>query len=55
MGWIKTYRGIDIIYSDFDGGYYAQNPKNLDQVSKNIYFSLAQIEQAIEQDLIRWV
>ena len=50
---MREYKGLIIIYSVHDHGYYAQDPENGWKTSQ-IFFTMKSLEYAIDKNKIIW-
>lgn len=44
---MRTYMGYDLIYSEDDGGWYAQDFSDLKQLTSKVYEDLEELKAAI--------
>ena len=49
----SEYKGLIIVYSRDDNGYYAQDPNN-DWKTSQIFFTEDSLKYAIDHNLIDW-
>jgi len=50
---MENYKGLIIVYSKDDKGYYAQSPNN-DWKTSQIFFTKESLIYAIDSNLINW-
>lgn len=50
---MKTYKGLDVIYSEDEGGYYAQDFSQDKQPVSKLYPSFEALKKAIDSGKIK--